>query len=492
MYSNKRNNQGTIWNIPEDILYEIFLYLSTKALLDCCLVCHRWRRIALDRPALWTIVDVELLYYRAGTTVLERSRNLPLNLDFPDYPPESFEDLEIRRISNALSRTKSITNLNLIALENLPVVLPDLVSLEMTQDSPRMNLLKGSHRLLHLSMQPDSLRSIADMPFNYRLRTLHIYDRPPSLHVTLLSLANLPALKELLIHDENYPSRGGDNKLIFLPGVDPLDDDKYSRATSAISRLPTLDFLWIRGYHDHDISRILVSSLIRPSTHIHLEVAIRTTTALAIDHRNKDTISSLWVRSKENDLLLVQDNVFTEIKLYRDDITEGNFMSTISAFINPLCITSLSLDGTGNPPPIGLLRQFPNLVNLHFLFLHSKESAPLRSVSTTLNNELAVSFPRLEFIGLTLRNTFPFSPTPYGDGAEYAVKDFLQSWIRMHGAVFRTIRIQDAIKPTRWERHVTILTTLVGSFELGHMRSQPGFPTPRLFGEKDRLYGSRA
>jgi hypothetical protein len=193
-------------------------------------------------------------------------------------------------------------------------------------------------------------------------------------------------------------------------------------------------------------------------------------------------MTSIWVRSKEDNILFVQGTVFTEVIIHKNHPIEGKFASVIPSFVNPLHITSLSLDGTGNPPPIGLLRRFPNLVNLYFLFVLSEEFAVLRSVFATLNSQLAVSFPRLEFIGLTLRRE---SPVPYGDKADYAIKDFLKTWIRLYGSVFRTIRVQDEIQPTRWERQMPILKTLVGSFELEHMRSQPQFPAVRLFGGND-------
>ncbi|PVF96892.1 hypothetical protein CPB86DRAFT_874598 [Serendipita vermifera] len=475
--------------LPEEIIYQIFCHIPTPELVECGRVCRRWRNIVLYHPSLWTRISVPYLHTKEGLIILKRAGDHLLSLDFPD----SLDVPSGEQFSNIFNRTHSITGLRKIPIP--PPMAPELVTLEMLEyaNTRQAAFLGGVYKLLHLSMKNFHRQMITSMPFSVWLQTLHISDKLPSTHEMLTSLTSLPALKELVLRDRNYAKRMPNG---LIPAHHPSNRlDSNPEAILETDKLPTLSLLWIRGYKAHELSQMLISPLILPHTNVRVEIEAveHQETALVFNCKRKDMLSSLWTRTKQNAFLLDYSIASTEVILHSNQDFEDLFMSTIPTFVNPACIVSFSLDGRGDPPPISLIREFANLAHLQFLFILSIESAALRSVSTTLNRNLASSCPQLESIGITLRRACTTPSIPYGDGAEYAIKDFLKSWLREHDAMFGTVRIQDGIKPARWERHVPVLKTLVRSFELGEMRSQPRFPREREFGgsrdlEPDAIY----
>ncbi|PVF96889.1 hypothetical protein CPB86DRAFT_816011 [Serendipita vermifera] len=363
--------------------------------------------------------------------------------------------------------------------------MPELVTITFRDlvDLRSMMFLQGSPKLLHLSAEISFLPAIDSMPFSAHLQTLHLSNKLPPPDQVLTALSNLPSLKELLLHDTQFPNRPSTSEQSDIPYPDNLRRKEIPETHG----LPTLDLIWIRGYNAHNLSQILIPPFIDSSTNVRVEMVPDRENPLKFNCKKKDIPSSLWVRSWQNGFLLDHHTASTEVIFHsKTDTkidTEETSMFMIPTFVSPSFIVSLSLDGRGDPPPIALLQKFPNLTRLHFLFVLSLESAALRSISTTLNGNLARSCPQLEFIGLTLRKAHPKTRIPYSDGAEYAVKDFSKSWLEIHGAIFGTVRLQDEIKPARWERHMSTLKNLVRSFELGYMRSQPSFPRARKFDE---------
>jgi hypothetical protein len=324
-------------SLPEEIVSEIFRHLPVKTLLECSLVCHRWRRVSIERSTLWTyITDIGWLV-RQGRGTIERSGNLPLTLDF-SMEIHSLRDTRIHdNLSKVLNRTRNILHICSASLRDLPHA-PDLVTLSVTDDSHRHenDFLEGYDELQHLAIKVSLLRHSTDRKFSPHLKTLHLHDQLPPLHLMLLALSHLPALKELVLQDRKYPKEGPDGQLVIVDEP-TLGDEEYSRAIFGICSLPKLNFLKIKGYTARDLSRILDSSLIHLSTNVFIVTILDQSTPLSINCRNKDSHSSLWVRSRGNTLLIVQDAIFTEITV-RQDIRIGEvFLSLIPGFVNSFC-----------------------------------------------------------------------------------------------------------------------------------------------------------
>ncbi|PVF96887.1 hypothetical protein CPB86DRAFT_477325 [Serendipita vermifera] len=208
---------------------------------------------------------------------------------------------------------------------------------------------------------------------------------------------------------------------------------------------------------------MLIKPLISSYTNLYIEMDLVKTEALALNwYRGEDT-SSFWVDGDRTSHILNHGACSTEIVLglYQ----EPNAISKLPAFIDCLFIRSIYLGG-GEPLTAHELGTFPNLTHFEFIIEISCFKTYKRALSDTLNSELPISCPNLNFIGLYIRSFF-LVPISHVDGAESAIENFLEGWLDIHGKVFGTIRVEDGTKPSRWKEKIPLLEMMLNSFELG-------------------------
>lgn len=84
---HRRNALAPISSTPADIIAVIFFHLRSgdnadiQVILRATHVCHGWRKIALDRPLLWSHIDFTTITPAGATEVLARAGTVPLFLE---------------------------------------------------------------------------------------------------------------------------------------------------------------------------------------------------------------------------------------------------------------------------------------------------------------------------------------------------------------------------------------------------------------------------
>ena len=83
---HRRNALAPISSTPADIIAVIFFHLRSdnadiQVILRATHVCHDWRKIALDRPLLWSHIDFTTITPAGATEVLARAGTVPLFLE---------------------------------------------------------------------------------------------------------------------------------------------------------------------------------------------------------------------------------------------------------------------------------------------------------------------------------------------------------------------------------------------------------------------------
>jgi hypothetical protein len=261
------------------------------------------------------------------------------------------------------------------------------------------------------------------------------------------------------------------------------DDEKMDidRETMiAIDTFPILDSFCVSRCPADYVYQIMAPPLVSPHTNLQIEMENQELEAYIVDCHREGMTSSLWINETQTTFTFGHGISVTEIILR--SYPKGKPISQMPTFIDCLSITSLSL-GRGEPVAPDKLSLFPNLTRFTFIFEVSVTGTERQMLSDTLNPELPISCPKLAFIGMILRKRNPTSVT-YLDEAETAVEYFLESWLGIHGEIFGTIRLQDEIKPSRWEVYIPLFEIYLESFELGAVTGQeirPLFPSMREF-----------
>ncbi|KAK7058584.1 hypothetical protein VNI00_002220 [Paramarasmius palmivorus] len=143
----ERNSRLPVSRLPNEVLLEIFTYLTPKGpairsyfftsgkmgWLSFTYVCQSWRTIALDHAPLWIYPDLSIS--GLAVAMIQRSKNATLHIIIPD-------DLDLRRdvahtILNEISRVETF-NMTVTdrSISNLRVLIGRLI-----QPAPRLRLL---------------------------------------------------------------------------------------------------------------------------------------------------------------------------------------------------------------------------------------------------------------------------------------------------------------------------------------------------------------
>lgn len=287
---NRRINAGSlVMRLPNELLAEIFILctglnwnpespfvLELQAVDDSCSprykwlrlthVCHRWREVALNIPALWTEIDVtnpELV-----ASFVARSRNLPLEISLCQLRRQHLPAAIWEPVVQAVSRARSFT-LHIRSGRDAARPTPQLhqdYTLSELQDLKLHNMCADQIALPYFllpAFQFPALRVLFVSQFYYRtiqhllvpsLRSLTLqapYIRSGSDWEPLLkSLGEMKALQDLSIEDV-YPL--------------PENYTEMPLLANTVARLPSLQSLRIPSRHDAGVAAaLLLQSLCFP------------------------------------------------------------------------------------------------------------------------------------------------------------------------------------------------------------------------------------
>jgi hypothetical protein len=195
----KRNASRTICRLPVEIIAHIFLYAQyerarrrpshvrfTPAWTRLMLVCHAFRIVAVQTPALWNVLESRVSE-QWKELCLERSQNVPLVLS-------AGHDRYIHRAQSAVLKSPPPEVLNVWTDDPEG---PDHLKFAVTS-----RMFGGTiHSLLHLTLQGRQTSIVSSVPYLPSLRHLTLQSVTTTRDLTPVFdlLVNAPVLEELFI-----------------------------------------------------------------------------------------------------------------------------------------------------------------------------------------------------------------------------------------------------------------------------------------------------
>ncbi|KAG8855923.1 hypothetical protein FRB91_001544 [Serendipita sp. 411] len=85
--STDRNAYAPISVLVDELLIEIWSYISTEDLFSVSAVCQRWRRVSLDAAKLWTEIHFDKHQRARIELLLDRAKNSPLEISMNSMRP---------------------------------------------------------------------------------------------------------------------------------------------------------------------------------------------------------------------------------------------------------------------------------------------------------------------------------------------------------------------------------------------------------------------
>lgn len=463
----ERNALSSAGSLPSDVLVEIFRFGSTKGSMAASHVCHKWRATAVSEPSLWTYIDMADPAFSENRLRLQLSRagRLPFDLNFHVMDEgRFFYNIKVPdNIEVLLLNARSVSNITTRTFRN-KIDMVELESLHVTLGSPPLDkCLNATPKLIYLSIDALTTHSL-DTTLVKNVHTLHLRGGCGSVHKLVETLSGLPHLHELLL--ASFTDRRSDDPT--LSEVEPM-------------LLRALKLLTLTKLPPSLLLKFLTWITLPPSAHLRVDDWPLQLPLHIFNNARRCDAKAAYIDESRQIIYYDHETSISQIKVGNSPMGVLQLPSVISVE----SIYTLTFMN-GHPNPNFMWSRYGNLRNLSFAFHPRIINNQASGLYFVLRNELLINCPRLEFLGIVLRRGDGSATTGIGfrDRAEDALPFFLEYWKERYLRRFHRIRIQDEIKPMRWQICAPFFESLVEHFELGYVSLELPFdpvPRPRRF-----------
>lgn len=301
---HERNKHIQINQLPPEILYRIFRFVSNDAIrydwhpphrflraVAFSHVCKHWRGVALSHKRLWTTVRLTGVLQRWTDELLKRSRGASITVTIDPYMSvDAYPSANTKLLDNLwrirhLTLTHRVEVLSMILFE-LRRPAPILESLSLTSLSDRFAATRLPLAFTTGDGSPPRLRrlyvagSMVDLssPFFSRLTSLELRKIPessrPSMRTLLRALKGMPGLERLVLY-QALPSASGLVRDLATEAASEGNDGALAEDPSVV--LEQLDELALHGPVIR-IAALFFYLSFPPSTRLRLDCGVLRTT----------------------------------------------------------------------------------------------------------------------------------------------------------------------------------------------------------------------